>query len=81
MGKSWRDRAREEIRKLIEQGKSLGIEGPALERFVRSQYPFGLREHHPYKIWLDEMRRHFPKPKTAPDVTDHPFLLLREGTK
>ena len=23
---------------------------------LRSAYPFGPREHHPYKIWLDEIR-------------------------
>lgn len=23
---------------------------------LRAAYPFGPREHHPYKIWLDEIR-------------------------
>jgi hypothetical protein len=23
---------------------------------LRSAYPFGPREHHPYRIWLDEIR-------------------------
>jgi len=24
---------------------------------LRAAYPFGPREHHPYRIWLDEIRR------------------------
>ena len=28
-----------------------------LKSKLREAYPFGLREYHPYKIWLDEIKR------------------------
>lgn len=27
------------------------------ERSLRDAYPFGQRKYHPYKIWLDEIKR------------------------
>lgn len=29
----------------------------ALNKALRDAYPFGQRKYHPYKIWLDEIRR------------------------
>lgn len=34
-----------------------GVTGKALFALVDAAYPFGLREHHPYKMWLRERRR------------------------
>ena len=45
---------------------------------LRAAYPFGAREHHPYRIWLDEVRtqtgrkvvsrvRRLPRPRQLPD--------------
>ena len=56
---------------------------------LRAAYPFGPREHHPYKIWLDEIRiqtgrrrigtrirRLQSRPSQAADARQ--MLLLRE---
>ena len=49
---TWRDRVRPIIAAVIaEHG-----EGPGLRKALREAYPFGLREYHPYKVWLDEIR-------------------------
>lgn len=36
-----------------------GISDPeTLEKAIRAAYPFGERAHWPYKVWLEEVRRH-----------------------
>jgi hypothetical protein len=30
---------------------------------LREAYPFGLKEHHPYKVWRDEVRRQLNLPR------------------
>lgn len=32
-------------------------EGPEQRKALQDAYPFGPREHHPYKIWLDEIQK------------------------
>lgn len=73
---SWRDKARAAITRAMREGRDMGLAGESLERHVRSRYPFGEREHHPYKIWLDEVRRHFPRKGQPIDLTGHPFLKM-----
>ena len=34
------------------------------KKALRDAYPFGVREYHPYKIWLDEIRRQTGRKKT-----------------
>jgi len=53
---TWRDKARPVITQAIADGRALGLDGPALNRFISGRYPFGKHECHPYKIWLDEVR-------------------------
>ena len=81
----WRCVARRAIKAASNAAIANGLAGKDLEAYVRKHgYPFGERDYHPYKIWCDEMRRTFPKPKKKPepvDVTDHPFLLSSERTK
>jgi hypothetical protein len=36
--------------------ENAGKPEPEVRAALRSAYPFGPREHHPYKIWLDEIR-------------------------
>ena len=36
--------------------ENAGKHEPEVRAALRSVYPFGPREHHPYRIWLDEIR-------------------------
>lgn len=68
----WRNQSRKVILAALDSGRAAGLEGNVLVKHVDAQYPFGLRECHPYKIWLDErkvqLRRAglLPKPKSDP---------------
>ena len=33
------------------------VDGPAFRKELKDAYPFGPRQYHPYKIWLDEIGR------------------------
>ena len=61
MAQTWRDLARPVIAKVLSENK--GAEEKVINRALREAYPFGVREHHPYKIWCDEIRRQrgFPR--------------------
>jgi hypothetical protein len=53
----WRLAAREAIQRAIasvEDGDLVKI-----KKSIDASYPFGQRKYHPYKIWLDERRKHF----------------------
>jgi len=52
----WRVRSREIIRNVVES-MSPTVDTKTLRRALREAYPFGTREFHPYKIWLDEIRK------------------------
>jgi hypothetical protein len=54
----WSQRSREAICAAIDAAKRGGItEGKDLEKYVRKNgYPFGVREHHPYKVWCREVK-------------------------
>jgi hypothetical protein len=61
---NWRCIANKAITKALEAGKAQGLEGAALEKYVRANgYPFGERAMHPYKIWCSEVNRVLKKPK------------------
>ncbi len=55
--KTWRDHAQKVAARAWEDGKASGLEGPALKKFISAQYPFGERAMHPYKIWLDVVKK------------------------
>ncbi len=57
--KSWRKRSLEVILSIVEplaDNPSM-IQPSDLLRAVRQAYPFGSRQHHPYKMWLAEVSR------------------------
>jgi hypothetical protein len=51
----WRSKASPIIEKILLDTK--GQEEAAIRQALRDAYPFGERSNHPYKIWLDEIRR------------------------
>lgn len=50
----WRTRCRPIIAEVLQetQGKS----EKEIRKALTDAYPFGAREHHPYKIWCDEIK-------------------------
>jgi hypothetical protein len=51
----WRERAAPIIAKVIEETK--GKDPKEVRKALFHAYPFGERQYHPYKIWLDECAR------------------------
>ena len=57
MSASWYTRAARTIRAVQKQCAAEDITDPAeIQRRVDAAYPFGAREHHPYKQWLKARR-------------------------
>lgn len=56
---TWRATARAVIQQALEEAERQGLSPEATKAYTNSRYPFGAREHHPYKIWLSEMQRTF----------------------
>lgn len=52
-GSYWRNKARPIIARVLKENK--GADEQTIKRALRDAYPFGPREYHPYKIWLDEI--------------------------
>lgn len=52
---SWRDHARPIIHSALEATK--GKPEKDIRAALRAAYPYGVRRHWPYKIWLDEIQR------------------------
>jgi hypothetical protein len=50
----WRKLAAPVIARVLAETK--GKTDAEVRAALRSAYPFGPREHHPYRIWLDEVR-------------------------
>lgn len=48
----WRNIARPIIAECIKDAKG---DDKALRKLLRDRYPFGEKEHHPYKMWRDEV--------------------------
>ena len=85
----WRRLAAPIIAKVLAETK--GKPDAEVRAALRDAYPFGPREHHPYKIWLDEIRiqtgrrrtdsrvrRLQGRPPEPPDPRQQ--TLLEEGT-
>lgn len=51
---SWRDTARPIIAQVLKDTK--GAPEKEISKALRDAYPFGERNYHPYKIWLDEIK-------------------------
>jgi len=50
---TWRDKARPIIASIIAENPNLPEK--ELRRKLRAAFPWGPKEYHPYKIWLDEI--------------------------
>jgi len=77
MSKTWRDIARPIIQDVIR--KHPGFDNKELKKLISKEYPFGARQYHPYKIWLDEIKvqlkeKNFGKKNTVPDKNQQ-FLI------
>lgn len=61
---SWRAHSTKVIRDVIRENPTL--DESTLRKKISEAYPFGERAHHPYKIWLSEVKLqvalHFRKP-------------------
>jgi hypothetical protein len=67
---TWRLRAAPVIRRVLEETRGQSEE--AITRALFEAYPFGPREYHPYKVWLDEIKRQRgAKPKFGPCRCGH----------
>lgn len=53
--KTWRKSAAPLIMEVIKNNPDLSIKD--LKKLISKEYPFGERRYHPYKIWLDEVKR------------------------
>jgi hypothetical protein len=51
---TWREKARKVIVRVLEETR--GMDEAAVKKALHDAYPFGIREHHPYKIWRDEIK-------------------------
>jgi hypothetical protein len=61
---TWRDSARPIIAKVLRETK--GQDEKVIKKALRDAYPWGQRAMHPYKIWLDEIRRQRGLKTTGP---------------
>lgn len=72
----WRDCAKLIIADEIERCCSEGITDPQeIRRCIRDKYPFGERSHHPYKIWLSEVKKQM---KPFDGEMDMPLFEVKE---
>jgi hypothetical protein len=55
MGRTWRDIAAPIIADVLRETK--GKEEKEIKKALFEAYPFNERQYHPYKIWLDEIKR------------------------
>lgn len=77
---SWRESANRAIVAARDAGKAEGLEGAALEKYVRANgYPFGERAMHPYKIWCSEVNRVLGKKKKQTEDLSGWFKELKEA--
>jgi hypothetical protein len=70
MPKTWRDECRPIIAEVLRTTK--GESEANIRWALRAAFPFGPRTHHPYKIWLSEVR----KQRGVKDVDKGPMELF-----
>jgi len=54
--RTWRQSAAPIIAAVLKETKDLPEK--EIKAALKEAYPFGVRAHHPYKVWLDEIKRH-----------------------
>lgn len=67
---TWRERARPIIARVLRETK--GHDEKAIKKALRDAYPWGDRKMHPYKTWLDEIRRQRGLKPAQPRKVDPP---------
>jgi len=68
MSGTWRDVAGPIIFKVLEETK--GQPESVIKKALFDAYPLGQRQYHPYKIWLDEIKRQRGTKKLTKDTPD-----------
>lgn len=71
---TWRDKARAHILAQAAAYRTAGGVAVSLEVHLRTQYPFGVRKHYPYKIWCEEVE-HFLHSVEGDDTAVEQALL------
>ena len=61
MSRTWRDIAAPIIAEVLTKNKNMP--DSVIKKALFEAYPFGQRQYHPYKIWLDEIKRQTGKKK------------------
>lgn len=56
----WRTHAEHVISQALAEAAEQGLDDAATLRLVDSRYPFGMREYHPYQMWLKVRRELVP---------------------
>jgi hypothetical protein len=54
MSETWRAIARPIIAKVLKETQ--GKDEKEIRKALTDSYPFGPRQYHPYKVWLDEIK-------------------------
>lgn len=62
----WRAHAAPIIARVLRE--TSGQSADARRKALHDAYPFGPRQHHPYKIWLDEIKRQTGRKDTSPEA-------------
>lgn len=79
---NWRSHAEHVIERVLREC-SADVPPDEVERRVDAAYPFGMRDNHPYKIWLDVRRKalaaRFPNGKQARAIRDAAMARANEG--
>jgi hypothetical protein len=57
---TWRTHAEAVIKQALADAAEQGLDDAATVRLVDSRYPFGMREYHPYQMWLKVRRELVP---------------------
>lgn len=61
MAETWRDIARPIISEVLKSNE--GKTDKEIRKALKDAYPWGERQYHPYKIWLDEIKVQLHKKK------------------
>lgn len=64
--RTWRDMAKERIAEVRKDHPTAS--GDELKKLLRNAYPFGERAMHPYKIWLDEVKKTLSDPAAGKNL-------------
>lgn len=81
MQSKWRRRAEAVIGQALAEAKERGMTPAETRRHVSAAYPFGAREAHPYKIWLDAVKKATGPPAPAKPARSEPGGTLFDGVE